>query len=200
MSSIYDSDINKVIDDAFNALSDKRKKHTQNVMEEAKHLAEKYGADVDKALFSAKCHDLFRGLDINEINSLIKEYKLDDRYLNNANLAHGKIAEKYVSELGLKDEEVLDAISFHTTGRAGMTLLEKIIFIADAIEPLRDYPGVDKLRKLTYEDIDDACLLSLEGTIKHLRKSGVPEESVDKDTIEAADYYRSVRKEELNDK
>ena len=70
---------------------------------------------------------------------------------------HGKIAAEVMKrDWGIKDEDVINAVKNHTTGRQGMSLLEKIIFVADAIEPSRDYPGVDKLRELAFKDLDSA--------------------------------------------
>ena len=79
-----------------------------------------------------------------------------------------KIAE---TEYGITDSEILDAIAYHTTGRPDMSLLEKIVFIADYIEPNRDYfEGLDKVRELAYEDIDKAVITSLENTINYNKK------------------------------
>lgn len=201
MSYIYkDSAIEKIILDYFNGMSDKRKRHTNNVISVSEELAYIYKADKDKACFAARCHDFFRGKNNSELNELIQEYNLPDRYIDNPNLAHGKLAAAFLKRIGIDDEEVLNAVSYHTTGRAGMTLLEKIVFIADAIEPDRDYPGVDLIRRIAFEDIDKACLLSLKGTIKHLIDGGMELETIDRDTIEAAEYFESVRKGEINDK
>ena len=70
---------------------------------------------------------------------------------------------------GIDDEDILNAIAYHTTGRAGMSTLEKIIFLADAIEPGRHYLGVEEIRKVAETDLDGACILSLARTIEHVR-------------------------------
>ncbi len=129
-------------------LSEKRKIHTDGVRKTAALLAERFGADPEKADIAALCHDIYRGKTVDEINDYVNKIGLDTKYINNPNLAHGKIA-AYVmeSELGIDDGDILNAVKYHTTGRAGMSLLEKIIFIADAIEPGRDYPGVEEIRK-----------------------------------------------------
>jgi len=184
------------IEECFTGLSEKRRIHTENVIEEAIKLARHYGEDEIKAAFAAKCHDFFRGKDNQEINSLIRHYGLPEKYLDNPNLAHGKIAEAFLrEELGIDDQEILNAVSFHTTGRCNMSLLEKIVFIADAIEPNRKYSGVEEIRKAAYQDIDKACLMSLEGTINHLKEIGAEIDKIDRDTIEAASFLKAVEKE-----
>ena len=86
---------------------------------------------------------------------------------------------------------MLDAVSYHTTGRAEMTLLEKIIYIADAIEPGRNYPGVDDLRKMVEkEDIDGACYLSIKSTIRNLESQSL---FIDEDSMKAKDYFEKRR-------
>ena len=199
MNSIYNAeDFKKKIEECFSGMSEKRRTHTEGVIAEAKRLAAIYGADVEKAEIAARCHDFFRGREISELNALIEEYGLPDRYLGNANLAHGKLAAEFLrKELGVDDREIIEAVSYHTTGRRDMSLLEKIVFIADAIEPGRDYPGVDEIRNTVDKDIDKACLISLEGTIKHLRDAGVPEEEIDRDTINAAEFFKKAEKEKL---
>ena len=176
MDSIYDScdisgyeDIRKRITGYIKEnLSEKRLKHTFAVEEEAASLAEHYGADVDKTRLAALFHDMCRNYSEKASDMFIRHLGLPAKYEGNRNLAHGKM-------------------SFHTTGRAGMSLLEKIVFLADAIEPARDYPGVDELRRLAYEDLDKACIRSLEGTIGYIESRGG---YLDPDTINARDYLK----------
>ena len=166
--------------------SEKRKIHTEGVRITAMHLAEKYGADVKKAETAALFHDMFRGMPVDIINYYVKHLKLDSKYLNNCNLAHGKIAAIIMErEFDIHDEDVLNAVSYHTTGRAGMSRLEKIIYIADAIEPNRSYPGVDSLREIVEEDLDKACLTSLKRTIDFVKSQG---NYLDEDTLRAKEY------------
>ena len=197
-SFIHNSEeIKRIVDAALSSMSDKRRLHTEGVIKVAEQLATRYGADKNKAVFASKCHDLFRGKEVSELNALIEQYGLPEKYFNNPNLAHGKLAAAFLEkDLGVDDQEIIDAVSYHTTGRAGMSILEKIVFIADATEPGRDYPGVDEIRKAVESDIDRACLMSLEGTIEHLKSSGVPENKIDRDTIEAAEFLKTARKGE----
>lgn len=188
---------NSIYEWAEAKLTEKRKKHTEGVIAEAIKLAKHYGEDVEKAEIASLCHDIFRGRTLEETNTLIEEWSLPKKYIGNVNLAHGKLAAYAVEkEIGIKDRDLLNAISFHTTGRPQMSLLEKIIFIADSIEPGRDFPGVDELKRLAYENIDAACLASLRGTLRHLREQGVPEEKIDDDTVEAEKYFAQLIEKE----
>jgi len=99
-------------------------------------LAEKYGEDPSKAETAALFHDMYRGVSVDVLNYYVKHLGLDEKYINNANLAHGKIAAIIMErDYHITDPDIIHAVSFHTTGRAGMSKLEKIIYIADAIEP-----------------------------------------------------------------
>lgn len=183
--------INSYIEKNF---SEKRKIHTEGVRKTAIRLAEKYGADPKKAEVAALFHDMYRGVPVNALNYYVKHLGLDRRYMDNCNLAHGKIAAIIMKrDYGIEDSDILNAVSFHTTGRAGMSLLEKIIYIADAIEPSRRYPGVDELREAAEKDLDLACLLSLEHTIEYVKSQG---SFLDEDTLRARDDLRGLREKE----
>ena len=138
-------------------LSDKRKTHTYGVMDTAEKLAVRYGADVEKTRLAALCHDLYRSTPQKELNELVKAKGLSKKYIDNKDLSHGRLAACTMEDkFGISDEEVLNAVRYHTTGRAGMCLLEKIIYLADAIEPGRNYPGIEEQRALAFEDLDKA--------------------------------------------
>lgn len=180
--------INSYIEKNF---SEKRKVHTEGVRKTAVMLAEKYGADPEKAELAALFHDMYRGVSEDVLNYYVKHLDLDKKYLNNCNLAHGKIAAIIMKrDYGIEDEDIINAVSYHTTGRPGMTLLEKIIYIADAIEPSRNYPGVESLRETAERDLNEACLLSLTRTIEYVQGQG---NYLDNDTLLARDYFRAIR-------
>ena len=123
--------------------SEKRKIHTEGVRTTAIELAKRYGADPQKAEIAALFHDMYRGVSENSLNYYVKHLGLDSKYLNNCNLAHGKIAAIIMQrDFEIEDPDIINAVSYHTTGRPGMSLLEKIIYIADAVEPNRSYLGV----------------------------------------------------------
>ncbi len=180
--------------------SEKRRVHTYGVKDTAIELAKQYGCDLQKTELAALFHDLYRGVPENVLNYYVTHLGLDKKYLNAPNLSHGKIAAEMMQrDFGIDDREIIDAVSFHTTGRAGMTLLEKIIYIADAIEPGRNYPGVDELREIVKEDIDMACLVSLTRTIEYVSSEG---NFLDHDTIDAKEYLEEMiyKKEKTYDK
>lgn len=172
--------------------SEKRKIHTEGVRKTAVRLAGKYGADPEKAEAAALFHDMYRGVSPEVLNYYVRHLELGEKYMNNPNLAHGKIAAVIMErDYGITDPDILNAVSFHTTGRPAMSLLEKIIYIADAIEPNRSYPGVDSLRQAAERDLDEACLLSLERTIEYVRGQGL---YLDMDTVDARDYFKKNRR------
>lgn len=188
--------MDSIVDYIKKNFSEKRRIHTEGVRVTAIHLAKKYGADVKKAETAALFHDMFRGLSEDILNYYVKNLGLPDKYLNNRNLAHGKIAAKIMEkDYGITDEDTLNAVSFHTTGRAGMSLLEKVIYIADATEPNRSYPGVNELRRLAEDDLDKACLKSLTNTVEYVSSMG---NYLDEDTLYAKEDLE--KKEKLNGK
>ena len=183
--------INSYIEKNF---SQKRKAHTEGVRKTAVYLAEKYGADPKKAELAALFHDMYRGVSSEALNYYVKHLALGEKYMDNPNLSHGKIAAVIMErDYGVTDSDILNAVSFHTTGRPAMSLLEKIIYIADAVEPNRNYPGVDILRQAAEKDLDEACLLSLERTIEYVRGQGL---YLDTDTVDARDYFKNNRRTE----
>ena len=164
-------------------LKPKRLKHTYGVAAEAKKLALRYGEDPEKAELAGLCHDMMRNISPEESAELVHRYGLPEKLAESPNLAHGKIAAKVLQEVyGMQDADLLHAVMYHTTGRCGMSRLEKILYLADAIEPGRDYPQVDALRKAAEENLDKACVLCMERSMEYVRSTGA---SVDPDTIEA---------------
>jgi nicotinate (nicotinamide) nucleotide adenylyltransferase/ribosome silencing factor RsfS/YbeB/iojap len=170
------------IADALNELrgrlSAKRFAHAEGVMRTASRLAAVHGEDAEKAETAALFHDWFREETNGEMNRLIDCYALDPGLKDKPDIAHGPLAAAYMRDRrGIEDEDVLNAVRCHTTGRAGMSGLEKILYLADAVEPSRDYPGADALRKLAEEDLDAACAAALENSLRHLRETGaIPDE------------------------
>ena len=168
MTSI--SKIEEYIDRNF---SEKRRVHTYGVRDTALKLAEKYGCDMYKTEVAALLHDLYRGVSSDVLNYHVKHLNLDKKYLNNPNLSHGPVAAAMIQrDFKVVDSEIIDAVRYHTTGRPAMSLLDKIIYISDATEPGRHYPGVDRLRAVLKEDLDKACLLSLKKTIDFVISEG----------------------------
>ena len=178
--------------------SEKRKIHTEGVRQTAMKLAEQFGDGnpelVEKAELAALYHDMYRGVPVDVLNYYVKHLNLDEkRYKDNANLAHGKIAAIVIQrDFDEKDQDIINAVSYHTTGRPEMSLLEKIIYIADAVEPNRSYPGVQNLRQILEYDLDKAVLQSLTNTINYVRSE---KKFLDEDTVLAKEYFEKLIKE-----
>ena len=181
MDSIeYKALLNRIDEYLKASLKERRYKHTLRVRNLAMEMAEKENADKQKAEIAALLHDMARNINQVALNMYVNNLGLDKRYAENINLAHGKIAAKLAeTEFGIVDEDILNAISYHTTGRAGMSKLEKIIFLADAIEPERTYPEVENIRAKAKISLDEGCLASLSKTIEYVRSRN---EYLDADT------------------
>ncbi|GER66966.1 hypothetical protein BpJC7_09230 [Weizmannia acidilactici] len=151
-------------------LTERRYAHTLGVVETAVRLAKKYHADEKKAELAAIFHDYAKFRPVDEMKRIIIDQKMDGRLLAfHHELWHAPVGAYLVEkEAGITDREVLDAIKYHTTGRAGMTKLEKIVYLADYIEPGRNFLGVDEARRLADEDLDKAVLFAAGHTIEFL--------------------------------
>ena len=178
-------------------LSEKRKCHTLAVASEALALARHYGVEPEKAELAALFHDMFREKPQEILDEYVRELGLDTSYLGNSNLAHGRIAGIIMKrDYGIKDQDIINAVSYHTTGRAGMSALEKIIYLADAIEPGRGYPGAEVLRELAYENLDQACINAMNRSIDFIKSRGLV---LDWDTIRARDYLMEQERREYEE-
>jgi len=151
-------------------LTEKRYIHTIGVMETAIKLAERYGGDVKKAEIAAIFHDYAKFRPKDEMRQIIVEQKMDPNLLLfHSELWHAPVGAYLVEkEAGIKDQDILDAISFHTSGRPNMSLLERIIYLADYIEPGRAFPGVDEVREMAESNFDRAFLQAVKNTIMFL--------------------------------
>ena len=148
-----------------------RFKHSKNVAKEAVRLAKKYGADVQKAEIAGILHDATKESIEEEQMELISRagIELTELERSSQKLWHAISGSAFIQvELGIEDEDIINAIRYHTTGRAGMTLLEKVIFIADFTSAERDYDGVDKMRKIADKSLDEAVLEGMAFTIADL--------------------------------
>ena len=151
-------------------LPERRLQHSLNVSKCAEKLSEIDNCNKEKAKIAGLVHDCAKYFDDEQIEDCIKKFniKLDPLEENNIALSHSLIG-SYVSKevFKIEDEEILNAIKYHTTGRENMTLLEKIIYMADLIEEGRNFPRVEELRELTYGGkLDEALILSFNNTIK----------------------------------
>lgn len=181
-----------------NELDEERYTHTLGVMYTSAALAMCHGADLNQALLAGLLHDCAKCISGNKKIKLCKKYHLgiSEAERENPSLLHAKLgaflaAKKY----HVKDPEVLDAIASHTTGRPGMSLLEKIVYIADYIEPGREeLPNMEAVRKMAFDDIDECMYRMVKDSLAYLRTREIP---IDTMTEKTYHYYRKkLRKEE----
>lgn len=151
-------------------LPERRYIHTIGVTDTAVMLAKRYGADERKAELAGIFHDYAKYRPKEEMENIIRRENMpQDLLLYDSELWHAPVGAYLVQkEVGISDEEILDAIRYHTTGRPGMTTLEKVVFLADYIEPNRAFPGVEEVRKAAENSLDEAIVLSLQNTIRFL--------------------------------
>ena len=177
--------------DLSKKLKKERFEHTIGVMYTASSLAMCYDEDIQKALTAGLLHDCGKYCSSKDQIKLCRKYKisLTDSELEMPALIHAKLG-AYLArhEYKIEDQDIIDAITYHTTGRPGMTLLEKIIYIADYIEPNRKLiPGLAEIRSIVFQDIDRAVYLSAQRTVRYLKDGG---RSVDPMTISTCEYYK----------
>ena len=161
-----------------------RYEHSLGVERAAIWLAEKYGGDPEKAGVAAILHDITKHLSPQEQLNLCEKYGIIPCTVEKSEpkMLHGKTAAAIArAEYGMP-EDVCTAIACHTTGRHGMTILDKILYLADYIEETRDFSGVDKARKLAKHDIDRALLYCYDQTLIELVERG---KLIHSDTIAA---------------
>lgn len=147
-----------------------RWEHTLRVVETAAILANRFSADAEKVDIAAILHDYCKFWTAESLIFAIKRYNLSsDLLLYNQELWHGPVAAQVAQmEFGIVDQEIIDAIYYHTTGRPNMSLVEKIVFLADYIEPARQFPGVDAVRQLAEHQLDQAIALASRQTVEFL--------------------------------
>ncbi len=170
-------------------LDDYRFLHSLDVAESAKELARLYSADEDKAYLAGLLHDIMKNADRAEQLQIMEKggIILSQAEKNNPKLWHAMAGECYLRcELGITDSEILGSVRYHTTGKAGMTLPEKIIYVADYVSYERNYPDVEVMRLLAADSLEKASLYSLQYTFKKL--------SEDKGIIhtDSVDFYNEL--------
>ncbi|HFI0140170.1 TPA: bis(5'-nucleosyl)-tetraphosphatase (symmetrical) YqeK [Streptococcus suis] len=176
------------------AMNPARFQHVLGVEQAALALADRYGCDPKKASLAALLHDYAKEVEDQVFLDLIAKYDLDKDLLNwDNNIWHGVVgAYKIAEDFGLKDEEIFQAIQRHTVGAGQMTLLDKVLYVADYIEPNRDFPGVDEARRIAKESLDKAVAYETAQTISYLAKKGIP---IYPQTLETYNGYVSYLKE-----
>ena len=168
-------------------LSDKRYEHTLNVRKMAVKLAKRHDADEDRAALAALLHDAAKEISKDEMRAIMKAHP---EYAEGGEerptpVWHGVCASILArTEWGVTDEAVLSAIACHTAGKPGMTQLDKILYLADMTSAERDWPGVEKLRKLELKDLDAAMLAALKQTNDFVLSQGKPLDPMSKAAYE----------------
>lgn len=185
--------IEKIKRDLKHNISKDRYDHTLRVALCCEELAKVYGADLEKTKTAALLHDSAKFPSKEKIFEMARELNLldDDIYFYNKEIIHASLGAKLAMEnYNIEDRDILNSIKYHTTGRRGMSLLEKIIFMGDYIEPSRNFHGIGEIRDLAFKDLDKSMLLALETNLKFLLKNG---KLISKDTIEARNYFLTER-------
>ena len=172
---------------SYAMMREKRVAHVQGVEEEAARLARRWGADETLARRAGILHDCTKYLELPEQLALCRQYgvELDALEQQAVKLLHSKTGACIARAVFGEPDEVYWAIFWHTTAKADMTTLEKILYVADYMEPNRDFEGVERLRALAYEDLDRALLLGVETTIQEMIDRQLP---IHSNTLAARDW------------
>lgn len=177
----------KVRQSILSRLSGYRYTHTLGCERAARHLALRFGYDPVKAGFAALLHDITKRLSKEEQLQLCEKYGIIpcDIELKEWKMLHGRTAAAIAAAEYGADTEICEAIACHTTGRADMTLLDKIIYLADYIEETRDFEGVERARELARDDIDRALIYCFDSSLADLIARG---KLIHADTVAARNW------------
>lgn len=180
----------KIRENLEKELDVKRYEHTLGVSFTAASMAMRYGVDIKSAQLAGLLHDCAKCISSKQKLSICKKNNIpiSDIENDNPDLLHGKVG-AYIAKTkyGVEDVDILNAITYHTTGRPGMSKLEKIIYIADYIEPGRKpLPDLDMIRNAAFSDLDECLVLLLRSSLDYLKKSERP---VDDMTEKTYKYY-----------
>lgn len=187
-----ESDITKIRKSMEKKLDPKRYEHTLGVAYTAASLAMCYGTDINNALVAGLLHDCAKCLSNEKRLSICAKHNIAVSKAEEKNpfLLHAKVGSFLaMKKYGVTDKDIINAILNHTTGRPGMSTLEKIIWIADYIEPGRKQaPNLAAIRKMAFENLDKALLMALEDTLQYLNKGKM---EVDSMTQKTYDFYKN---------
>ena len=188
LSGLCDSDLRAV---SYSMIRAKRIAHVRGCEEEAVRLARCWGANEEHARRAAILQDCTKYFNLEEQLQICARYgvELDEMERSAVKLLHSKTGAALAKYVFGEDEAVCQTICWHTTGKRDMTLLEKILYIADYMEPTRDFDGVEGLRDLAYVDLDAAVLLGTEMTVEEMRGYGSP---VHPNTLAARDFLKGL--------
>jgi len=157
------------------ALSPKEVRHCERTAAAAREIADRFELDADKAEFAGLLHDVARALSDTELLAVARRYDIPVSNVDRVRpyLLHAEVGARLLKEtLGVDDPDVLAAVASHTFGRVEMSALEKVIYLADTIEPARSFPGVDRIRDAVERDLNDAMRVAYRVVICHLTERG----------------------------
>lgn len=178
----------EAINIAQQMLPEKRMQHVLGVVQTAQHLAQKYGVDVEKAGVAAALHDIAKYYRTGSLRKLLETSEFSSYLEANEAIWHAPVGAILAKEkYGVTDEDILNAIQFHTTGRENMSELEKIIFVADFIEPTRTLDVASECRKIADINLNSAVAFECKCTINFLQSNN---ENIHEDTIKTFEYYK----------
>ena len=167
--------------------------HTLGVEYTSVCLAMKYGENLETAELSGLLHDCAKELPEKKLIQICRDHgeRISKMEYQNPFLLHGKAGACLARDkFGIDDANILNAIRYHTTGRPGMTLVEKIVFVADYIEPNRKKAdNLTELRRMAFENLDETVLRILEQTLDYLIRTG---KEIDRHTVITRDYYKKL--------
>ena len=174
---------------SYSMVMQKRVRHIRGTEEEAVRLAKRWGADETHARRAGILHDCTKYLELEEQLALCERYgvELDELERRAVKLLHSKTGACIARHVFGEPDEVYNAIFWHTTAKENMTTLEKILYVADYMEPNRTFEGVERLRELAYSDLDKALLLGVETTIQEMKDRSLP---VHQSTLRAQAWLR----------
>lgn len=185
-------DIEKIKLDLCNNLSKSRYLHSIRVADEALKLAKYYGLDVENAYLAGVLHDIAKEYDYDKNREYILKYGLSIDLLDNSRICHAEVGALVAMELYYINEDIVNAIKYHTIGNINMNDLAKIVFIADKIESGKDYLGIDEERELAYVNIDLAMIKCIENTRLKLMNDG---KDLNVETVRLLDSLKSKVKD-----
>lgn len=192
-----DEFINQIMKDLQESLPAKRYKHTLGVAYTAASLAMCHEYDMNDAFLAGLLHDNAKYYSDEAMVNICMEHALpvSDVERRNPYLLHGKVGAKIAEEkYNITKKDILNAITYHTTGRPNMSLLEQIIFVADYMEPGRKkINGLDEVRYLAFHDLEGCVVTILRNTIDYLKSE--KEKEIDSTTLETYQYYTAHGKE-----
>ncbi|ACB84130.1 bis(5'-nucleosyl)-tetraphosphatase (symmetrical) YqeK [Natranaerobius thermophilus] len=189
----YNSIYNYYNDQLQKILTPARYTHSMRVVQTSLKLAPKFDADYQKTALAALVHDRGKEIGVNQLIKIAEQAGLilDEAETSHPGLLHGPVGAYLLKQEGkINDEDILQAVRFHTTGRPGMSSIEKAVFLADLIEPGRDYPNVDILRKLSFNEPYLGLVKALDWTLEYLMRMGWVIHPL---TVKTRNYYLQKR-------